>query len=290
MSFDHVSDVYDKTRIIPRDVLTTFYTKIMARGIVLNKSSIVLDAGVGTGRTIDPLLDLDVRMVGVDISRKMLRKMIEKLKGNSKSKRVNLILADVTMLPFRTHTFDLIVSIHVLHLVKKWRKAVREAKRVLKPKGRFAAATHGAPDLISKVGQKYFALCNKYGIPHAKGIRGQLSRIANEVFSHKKIRFLERFSKIVLEHNSFLGIGGEMYLRRQSVSMEQCIIIWKEILDINEIFARLNNRIISKQWRIPTTVHEKVMFELGKWRDKEVKKDGPFEKVTREFKFFSVQF
>jgi len=290
MSFDRIADKYDETRIIPKSVLSRFYMEIMANGIKLDPDSFVLDAGVGTGRTVEPLLELGVQLVGIDISRKMLKRMIEKLSENSASNQVSLILCDVTMLPFRAHSFNFVISVHVLHLVKKWRKAIQESKRVLKPESFFIAATHGAPDLVSKIGQKYFELCNKNDIPQAKGLRGNLTRILNSVFKYEKMRFLEHISKTILERNSFLGRGGENYLRRQAVSTRRFIIRWKQNIDVNEIFNRLNERIISKQWRISTKIHEKIMCELGKWKNEEIRRNGPLEKISREFKVITVHF
>ncbi len=292
VSFDHIADRYDETRIIPMDILSRFYIKTIAERIQVNPNSLVLDAGVGTGRTVGPLLDLDVQLVGVDISRKMLRKMIEKLKENRESSRVSLVLSDVTRLPFRAQSFDAVISVHVLHLVKKWKSAIQEAKRVLKAEGLFVAATHGAPDLASKVGQKYFELCSKNNIPQARGLRRNLTRILNKVLKQKKMSSLERVSEIVLERNSFLGRGGKIYLEKQARThtMERYVIKWKEVINVDEIFNRLSQRIISKQWRIPAKIHEKVMFELGKWKTEETRKKGPFETLTREFEIVAFRF
>ncbi len=290
MSFDRIADKYDETRIIPNGVLNRFYMKIIANGTQLNPNSLVLDAGVGTGRTVGPLLELGVQLVGIDISKKMLMKMIEKIKGSSVSNYVSLILCDVTTLPFRPRCFDLVISVHVLHLVKKWRKAVQESKRVLKLEGFFVAATHGAPDLVSKIGRKYFELCSKNKIPQAKGLRGNLTRILNSVFKYKNTSLMQNISKTLLERNSFLGRGGDNYLRRQAASTQRYTIRWKQDIDVNEIFNRLNERIISKQWRIPTEIHEKVMLELGKWKHEEIRKNGSLEKISREFKVVAVRF
>jgi ubiquinone/menaquinone biosynthesis C-methylase UbiE len=44
-----------------------------------------------------------------------------------------LVLADATRLPFRDASADVVVEVHVLHLVPAWKQALRELRRVLAP-------------------------------------------------------------------------------------------------------------------------------------------------------------
>jgi SAM-dependent methyltransferase len=83
----------------------------------------VLDVGVGTGRIAWPLRETGFSVVGVDISRKMI--------GKAKKKGVSdLFLADARLIPFRDKVFDVTISVHVLHLISDWQKAVGEICRV----------------------------------------------------------------------------------------------------------------------------------------------------------------
>lgn len=90
-----------------------------------------LEIGVGTGRIALPLARAGVSMVGVDISREMLRRLIE----NAGQSVPSVLIADATRLPLADKTFSAAIAAHVLHLIPGWTDAIREVTRVLKPGG-----------------------------------------------------------------------------------------------------------------------------------------------------------
>jgi len=83
----------------------------------------ILDVGVGTGRLAEPLQKAGFEVVGIDISRRMMSKAKEK--GLQ-----DLLLADARFIPFKDKTFDVAISVHVLHLISEWKKTLREVCRV----------------------------------------------------------------------------------------------------------------------------------------------------------------
>lgn len=107
----------------------------MARIIPLVASELgsgkCLEVGVGTGRIALPLTREGVRIFGVDISRQMLRRLLE----NAGGARVPVVQGDATRLPFRDATFASALAVHVLHLIPAWQDAVAELVRVLEPGG-----------------------------------------------------------------------------------------------------------------------------------------------------------
>jgi ubiquinone/menaquinone biosynthesis C-methylase UbiE len=287
MSFDDIASVYDETRAIPNWIVDKFYYRVFRSEVQLNSDLFILDAGIGTGRMVEPILNYDVHLVGVDISKEMIKRMIEKLAKKSASGQVSLILADVTALPFREHVFDFVISAHVLHLIKEWRKAIDETKRVSRGHGSFSVVGHTAPELISKTGKKYFEIAKKYS---SKGLARRSMWILNVAIQYERTGFLKRISRKLGDRNNFWGNAGRGYLKKQAFSMDQYIIKWEEIIDTNEIFNHLNKRILSNQWRIPLLTHEKIMFELKEWKDNEIIKNGPTEKIQREFEAIMVKF
>jgi len=291
MAFDDIAPIYDETRIIPNWVLYEFYKRILKKDIQSNHNLVVLDAGIGTGRTVMPLLDLNIQLVGIDLSKKMLRKMTEKLRGRVTKGQISLLVGDVTQLPFRDVSFDLIISVHVLHLLKKWKQAIQETKRVLKPKGSFAVASHNAPELDNEMGRKYLELCHdtfqKRGAPKKLSTRLDISkrmRIVKGVFENKGMNLLNRALEKVTEYNSW-----ESYLRRKVSSTETYAILWKEAISIYKIVDLLNKRFLSMKGSLSTEAHEKLKLELAKWRIEKIKK-SPLLEIRREFKFTKVQF
>ena len=119
-SFDRIADRYDATRAYPDSIMRTV---VEALDGVLSGDRAVLDAGVGTGRFAGPLQKLGHKIVGVDISTKMLSKAKEK--GT-----VDLVKGDIRHLPFRDESFDTTLSVHVLHLISEWAGALFEISRV----------------------------------------------------------------------------------------------------------------------------------------------------------------
>ncbi len=120
ISFDRIADRFDATRGYPdsvmEDIMTTLSSVLPAKGLIL-------DAGVGTGRFAAPLQERGFEVVGLDLSGKMLTKAREKGVGN-------IVRGDLCATPFRENAFKMAMSVHVLHLIPKWKCALGEIARV----------------------------------------------------------------------------------------------------------------------------------------------------------------
>ena len=92
-----------------------------------------LEIGVGTGRIALPLASEGVRIIGVDISREMLRRLV--LNMDDATSPVAVAVADATRLPFPDHTFASAIASHVFHLIPDWTGAIAELVRVVRPAG-----------------------------------------------------------------------------------------------------------------------------------------------------------
>jgi ubiquinone/menaquinone biosynthesis C-methylase UbiE len=120
--FDDIADIYDETRRLPND---TMIQVIRALADHLKDRNQVLEIGVGTGRFTEPLQKEGIDVVGIDISLVMLDKAIKK--GLS-----NLMIGDCCTLPFKDSSIDTVISVHVLHLLPDWDRALSEINRVTK--------------------------------------------------------------------------------------------------------------------------------------------------------------
>lgn len=95
---------------------------------------LVLDAGVGSGRFAEVLSRWGGRVVGVDLSL-----AVEAARENlSAAGQVCIAQADIRTLPFAPQTFDLIVSIGVLHHTPDTRRSFEALAPLLKPGGTIA--------------------------------------------------------------------------------------------------------------------------------------------------------
>jgi ubiquinone/menaquinone biosynthesis C-methylase UbiE len=127
--FDRAAEVYDRTRrLTPEASAAT--TELLARE--LDARQPVLELGVGTGLIGLPLAAAGIRLVGLDLSRPMLGKIVEKAGGRSP---FPLVVGDATTLPFADHAFGGAYARHVLHLIGEWRVALAELARVIAPGG-----------------------------------------------------------------------------------------------------------------------------------------------------------
>ncbi|MGD9140901.1 MAG: class I SAM-dependent methyltransferase [bacterium] len=89
----------------------------------------VLDAGCGSGRYVEWLVERGAEVVGVDVSPKMLRQA-----RNRVGKRAELHLADLgrPLTFLKDRSFDLVLAPLVLDYVEDWAPLLSEFNRVLK--------------------------------------------------------------------------------------------------------------------------------------------------------------
>ncbi len=94
----------------------------------------VLDVGCGTGVLAEQLLarQSDIRIVGVDVSERMLERARARLAGS----RAELVQARAADLPFADSTFDVVVSASAFHFFPDASASCNEMRRVLKDDGR----------------------------------------------------------------------------------------------------------------------------------------------------------
>ncbi len=133
----NIQDHYDSWR--NKSKYYNIITEITQRAIKENNYFIsnerrVLDAGCGTGRNIQILLDLGAKkIVGMDISEKLLNMAKRKYNQN---KKVQLFLYNLERkLPFKNQSFDVIISTKTLPHVNNIKQILNEFNRILKNKG-----------------------------------------------------------------------------------------------------------------------------------------------------------
>ena len=134
IAFDRAAEYYDDTRGLSEEGVR-HTTEALAE--VFRGAGPILEVGVGTGQVALPLHDAGVHVVGVDLSRPMLSKLLAKAGGGPP---FPLVEGDATSLPFADEAFAGAYLRWVLHLIPDWRAAVREIARILAPGSAFVAA------------------------------------------------------------------------------------------------------------------------------------------------------
>lgn len=110
------------------------WTKALERNLKLDKNSKILDVGTGTGFLALLLAELGYKVVGIDLSEKMMSKAIEKAESNGFDIKFQLGGAENTQ--FEDECFDAVISRHLLWTLPNPKRAIEEWHRILKPAGK----------------------------------------------------------------------------------------------------------------------------------------------------------
>lgn len=143
MNFDRVAHLYDATRGLPAEVESRVAEAVI-NGANAGYDTRFLEIGVGTGRIALPIAAHGFPYTGIDISEEMMAVLREK--AGSSMPNLRIVHGDVTALPFAPDSFDVVLCIHLLHLVPEWKQALAEARRVTTPGGFFVFGGNGIPE------------------------------------------------------------------------------------------------------------------------------------------------
>ena len=99
----------------------------------------VLEIAVGTARNIDHYPD-GTRLTGVELSPEMAA--LGRRRAEELGREIDIRVGDAEALEFDDESFDTVVCTFSLCTIPDHSAAVREAKRVLRPGGRFVLAEH----------------------------------------------------------------------------------------------------------------------------------------------------
>ncbi len=229
LSFDHVAPIYDETR--------GFTPRVMARLLAVLVDQLqgkrVLEVGVGTGRYAVPLQKSGIRVVGVDISRKMVEV------GLAKGLR-EVVFADGARLPIASKSFDVAMTIHVLHLIPDWRDVLIEIARVTR--------------------ESYMTIVERsYRADSIKREYDQLVREAGYSWTAPGLH--EREMPDLVRPEIVMPVGP-----------------FQETVLANAIISELDGRSYSSQWAVPEEIHRSAISALRhEWGGKELHRSHGLE-------------
>jgi 2-polyprenyl-3-methyl-5-hydroxy-6-metoxy-1,4-benzoquinol methylase len=106
----------------------------------LNSSSIVLDYGCATGSIAIEIAGMVKEVHGIDISSNMIGIAVKK-SGDCKIANVNFMKATIFDERLNQESYDLILSLSILHLVYDLPQVMHRIHQLLKPGGVFISAT-----------------------------------------------------------------------------------------------------------------------------------------------------
>lgn len=118
--YDEKAKEFSGTRYKPWPAVIDFVERYV------KKDHFILDNGCGNGRCIS-----SKNTIGLDYSRSLLKEV--------KQENLGLVRGDITLLPFKDKSFDIIFSVGVIHHLRTHEsrlRSLKEAVRVLKDEGK----------------------------------------------------------------------------------------------------------------------------------------------------------
>ena len=241
LSFDRAAPLYDATRGYPPDVAEQIGAAIVEAANA-QPDTRFLEVGVGTGRIALPIARMGYDYTGVDISEGMVARLRDKAaalsEGAAAPLRLQVVIADMTALPFPNASFDVAVAVHVFHLVRAWKQAVDEVLRVLRPGGLLLHCwdNYLTPDTESQVmGERWEEIVRELG---------------GEVRPVGAIR-----RSMVAD-----------YLRERGLTSETLhTVIWTAQESPQAAFEYIAKRIWSRTWLVPDALFDASIRRLESW-------------------------
>jgi SAM-dependent methyltransferase len=149
VAFDRAAEYYDLTRgLSPEGMRKT--VELLAGQ--LSGRGLVLEVGVGTGQIAIPLREAGVPVIGLDLARPMMDKLVEKAGGRSP---LPLVQADATSMPLHDGAVGAAYLRWVLHLIPEWRTALAEIARVVRRGGVLLSALGACGGPRSEIQQRF---------------------------------------------------------------------------------------------------------------------------------------
>lgn len=247
ISFDRAAEYYDATRGYAPGVAERIRDAIVAYTGATTQSRF-LELGVGTGRIALPFIQAGYSYTGIDISEPMMDRLRAKLAAepDASGYRYDLRQGDVSALPFADNSFDVVLAVHVLHLVGDRTAVMREAGRVLRPGGFFLtahdgpASDEGGDDTpIRQVRSKWFEL---------------LSELQTDVP-------IEEISRWIDDEQ----LADELVALGASAQVVRLATYERPGLSVRGLADLIKGRRFSSDWRTPDDVHAEASRRLECW-------------------------
>jgi 2-polyprenyl-3-methyl-5-hydroxy-6-metoxy-1,4-benzoquinol methylase len=136
VEYDSQAAKYDQSRFTDKIGCHLDYMhKKILDSFIDPSTKCILEAGVGTGRFATWMAKRGLNVVGLDLSKEMLRKTKEK--RDLLNVGIDLIRADVHFLPFKKGTFDAAICINVVDHISNLDEFLKQLRYVEKPKAYF---------------------------------------------------------------------------------------------------------------------------------------------------------
>jgi ubiquinone/menaquinone biosynthesis C-methylase UbiE len=182
--YDNIAHLYDKTRWLTESVAEEVADFILELVDATPETSF-LEPGIGTGLNVLPFVRRGYSVTGIDTSQAMLDQLRQKL--HKIPQNLNLIHADASQLPFTNKSFDVVLTVHMVHGISNKKMFLDEIHRVLKPQGFYLNAQWITPPARMEFERYLRAILAKYELKEApKRVNKVIEEINLEDYFHSK--------------------------------------------------------------------------------------------------------
>lgn len=236
--YDTIADIYDQTRWLT-DSVAEEVADFIVDFVNASPETSFLEPGVGTGLNVLPLVRRGYAVTGIDVSQEMLDQFSQKFPQVPQN--LSLIHGDASQLPFPDQSFDVVLTVHMVHTVSNWKIFLDEIDRVLKPGGFYLNAQWITPPARREFEQYFRAILAKYErLQESKSVDKKVIEDINveEYFNHKG------------------------YQSTYAVAKK-----WAVSNTIEELLSCFKMRAYGLCWRVTDEIFEQAMKELEEFCD-----------------------
>lgn len=141
--FATIADRYDLITVLLSFGRDRRWKQRLVRLAAVSRGSVALDLACGTGDIAFELASRGARVVGMDITQRMLQLAMRK--PQARPSTVSFVAGDMMELPFAASRFDVVTAGYGIRNVPLIEPALREVHRVLKPGGVFLSLDFNRP-------------------------------------------------------------------------------------------------------------------------------------------------
>ena len=162
--FDDISSQYDFLNHFLSLGIDIIWRKKLVNMLSTNHPSAILDVATGTGDLAIELSRLNPKkIVGIDISKKMLEIAEEKVKKKHLDQIISFRLSDAEKIPFSNNSFDAVTVAFGVRNYENLKNGITEMRRVLKPGGQMLILEFSHPSVIPV--KQFYQLYSRFFIP-----------------------------------------------------------------------------------------------------------------------------
>lgn len=162
--YDNIAHLYDQTRWLTPSVAEEVADFILELVDATPETSF-LEPGIGTGLNVLPFVRRGYSVTGIDVSQAMLDQFRQKLQTIPQN--LQLIHADASQLPFTDRSFDVVLTVHMIHGVWNRKMFLDEVDRVLKLQGFYLNAQWITPPARMEFEDYFRDILAKYEVKQA---------------------------------------------------------------------------------------------------------------------------